>query len=105
MATCLGLFQYARLARRLTNSGATIQRIVSRILCDICGKSAKGCRDHLSIGTDTAAERITYVAKLLDRLLAAGMRVKFSKCAFGKTTVETLGLKLLITLFSCLMLT
>lgn len=80
VATCLGLFQYTRLAQGLKDSGAMLQRIVNTILGDLRGKTKQGYTDDLSVGTDTAAEHVQSVALLLDRLLDFGIHVKLSKC-------------------------
>lgn len=93
VSTCLGLFQYTRLAQGLMNSGATFQRVVNRILGDMKGVTAEGYMDDISIGTENELTHIAEVHKLLQRLLAANMRVKWSKCAFGKREVEVLGHK------------
>ena len=93
VATCMGLYQYTRLAQGLMNSGATFQRTVNRILGDMKGNTAEGYMDDISVGTNDELEHIAEVSKLLHRLLDANMRVKWSKCAFGKQEVEVLGHK------------
>jgi Reverse transcriptase (RNA-dependent DNA polymerase) len=92
--TCLGLFRYTRLAQGLINSGATFQRVVNGVLADKRGESAEAFMDDVSIGTDDERSHIVEVSKLSDRFLGSGMRVKFSKCAFGKHEVESLGHKI-----------
>lgn len=93
VSTCIGLYQYTRLAQGLMNSGATFQRVVNRILGDMKGNTAEGYMDDISVGTDDPLEHIKAVKKLLERLLEANMRVKWSKCSFGKREVEVLGHK------------
>lgn len=93
VATCIGLFQYTRMAQGLTNSGATFQRIVNVILGDIKRESAEAYMCDISVGTDNEQDHIAQVDKLLRRLIAADMRLKWSKCAFEKREVEVLGHK------------
>jgi Reverse transcriptase (RNA-dependent DNA polymerase) len=91
--TYLGLFQYTRTAQGLVNSGATFQRVVNGVLGDMRGESAEAYMDDVSVGTDDELSHRAEVSKLSDRLLDSGMRVKVSKCAFGKHEVESHGHK------------
>jgi hypothetical protein len=81
------------MAQGLVNSGATFQRVVNGVLGDMPGESAGAYMDDVNVGTDDERSHIVEVSKLLDRLLDLGMRVTFSKCAFGKHEVESLGNK------------
>eukprot|EP00173_Palmaria_palmata_P001601 Plantae.Rhodophyta-Palmaria_palmata.ctg191.p1 GENE.Plantae.Rhodophyta-Palmaria_palmata.ctg191~~Plantae.Rhodophyta-Palmaria_palmata.ctg191.p1 ORF type:complete len:271 (+),score=12.51 Plantae.Rhodophyta-Palmaria_palmata.ctg191:810-1622(+) len=45
----------------------------------------------INLGTEDEKMHIVEVGKLFDRLLESGMRVKFSKCLFGKREVTSLG--------------
>jgi Reverse transcriptase (RNA-dependent DNA polymerase) len=92
--TSLGLFQYTRMAQGLVKIGATFQRMVNGVLGNMRGESAEAYMDDVSVGTDDERSHISTVGKLFGRLLDLGMRVKFSKCAFGKREVESLGHKI-----------
>jgi hypothetical protein len=50
--------------------------------------------DDVSIGTNDECSHMAEVCNLFDLVLDSGMRVKFSKCAFGKREVESLGQKI-----------
>lgn len=47
--------------------------------------------DDLAVTSDTAAEHLINLRKVLERTWAAHLRVKLAKCAFGKRSVELLG--------------
>lgn len=91
VSTVEGLYQYTRMAQGLMNSGATFQRLVNSTLGNMRGKTAQGYMDDLACGTETPQQHINAVDELLGRLFRKGMRVKFSKCAFGKKQVDILG--------------
>jgi RNase H-like domain found in reverse transcriptase len=58
------------------------------------GESAEAYMDDVSVGTDEERSHVAEESKLLDRLLDSGLRLNFSKCAFGKHEVESLGHKI-----------
>lgn len=78
----------------LVNSGATFQRIVHKVLGDMHGETAEAYVDDVNVGTDDESTHIAEKSKLSDRLSNSGVRVKFSKCIFGKREVTSLGHKI-----------
>jgi Reverse transcriptase (RNA-dependent DNA polymerase) len=47
--------------------------------------------DDLPVGSDSAAEHLVYLEAVLERTRGAGLKVKLTKCLFGKRSVELLG--------------
>jgi transposase InsO family protein len=89
--TVMGLMQYRRLPQGLKNSPATFQRIVNTVLGDLKGNSVSGFVDDISVGTKTVKEHLDVLRKVLLRIRECGMKLKLSKCQFGKRSVEVLG--------------
>jgi hypothetical protein len=89
--TVMGLMQYRRLPQGLKNSPATFQRIVNATLGDLKGDTVSGFVDDISVGTTTVKEHLRVLREVLSRVHKNGMKVKFSKCHFGKRAVEVLG--------------
>jgi Reverse transcriptase (RNA-dependent DNA polymerase) len=89
--TVMGLVQYRRLPQGLKNSPATFQRIVNQTLGDLKGDTVSGFVDDISLGTETVGEHLMVLRKVLSRIRKSGMKLKLSKCSFGKRSVEVLG--------------
>jgi hypothetical protein len=89
--TVMGLVQYRRLPQGLKNSPATFQRIVNQTLGDLKGDTVSGFVDDISVGTETVGEHLMVLRKVLSRIRKNGMKLKLSKCSFGKRSVEVLG--------------
>jgi hypothetical protein len=49
--------------------------------------------DDLAVGSDTVGQHLTDSRAVFDRTRAAGLRMKLSKCLFGKKAIELLGHK------------
>jgi hypothetical protein len=65
------------------------QRHMSRLLGDCKYNDATPYQDDVNIASETAAEHVVSVANVLDRLEKAGMKLKMTKCRFGKRSIET----------------
>ena len=89
--TVLGLLHYTRLPQGLKNSPGTFQRIINFILGDRKRKDVLAFMNDTSVGTATDDEHLASLVSILDILLAAGVRLKLSKCAFGVRSTEILG--------------
>jgi hypothetical protein len=89
--TVMGLVQYRRLPQGLKNSPATFQRIVNQTLGDLKGDTVSGFVDDISVGTETVGEHPMVLRKVLSRIRTSGMKLKLSKCSFGKRSAEVLG--------------
>jgi Reverse transcriptase (RNA-dependent DNA polymerase) len=87
----MGLVQYRRLPQGLKNSPATFQRIVNQTLGDLKGDTVSGFVDDISVGTETVGEHPMVLRKVLSRIRTSGMKLKLSKCSFGKRSAEVLG--------------
>jgi Reverse transcriptase (RNA-dependent DNA polymerase) len=87
--TVIGLCQNCRTAMGVKNASALFQRHMSRLLGDCKCNDATPYLDDVNIASGTAAEHVVSVAKVLDRLEKAGMKLKMTKCRFGKRSIET----------------
>ncbi|XP_061774106.1 uncharacterized protein K02A2.6-like [Nerophis ophidion] len=83
-----GLFVYNRLCFGVTSAVSIFQRIMENLLKDL--DVVNYLDDLLIMGRDEA-QHLVNLDKVLQRLQENGMRVKKSKCDFGKTQIEYLG--------------
>ena len=81
--TVIGLLRYVRLPQGLKNSPAVFQRVVNAILGSRKGRDVWAFMDDISMGTQTAEAHLLCLKSVLDTFIAAGARLKLSKCAFG----------------------
>jgi hypothetical protein len=73
--------------------GAFFQRLVNKIYGGLKGVSLQAYLDDVVIGSCTPREHIEDIREMLRRTMGANLRIKFSKCAFGRREVEVLGHK------------
>lgn len=55
------------------------------------GLSVSGFADDVSMGTESAAELLVELRKVLSKVRDSGMKLKLSRCTFGCRGVEVLG--------------
>ncbi len=89
-----GLFEFNRLAFGLANAPGQFQRRMDRILSGLIGKICFIYIDDIVIFSKNAEEHARHVQLVLDRIAAAGLTLKLSKCRFGQTEVDLLGFRL-----------
>ncbi|KAK9517622.1 hypothetical protein VZT92_022975 [Zoarces viviparus] len=83
-----GLFVYNRLPFGISSAPSIFQRIMENLMK---GLPVVVFLDDLLIMGRTEKEHLHNLQKVLQRLQENGLRVKRSKCEFGKTRVEYLG--------------
>ena len=86
-----GLFQYRRIPFGLTNAPATFQRLMTSLFSGKEWPFVFIYLDDILIASKSMEDHVVHVAKVLDRLSEAGLRLKPSKCAFGQQEIDYLG--------------
>jgi len=90
--TChLGLFQYRRMPFGLTNAPATFQRLMNKLFSGCDWNFVFVYLDDLLVVSQSFEEHLIHVAKVIQRLQEAGLRLKPQKCAFAQLEINYLG--------------
>mmetsp|Transcript_7288 Transcript_7288/g.10875 ORF Transcript_7288/g.10875 Transcript_7288/m.10875 type:complete len:188 (-) Transcript_7288:2411-2974(-) len=89
--TPVGLYQYTRMPQGLKNSPATLQRVINATLGDLKGRSAFAYTDDLTVGSVDAESHFRDLREVFHRLRKKGVKLKLSKCCFGRRSVDILG--------------
>ncbi len=89
-----GFWEFNVMAFGLTNAPSTFQRLMERTLSDLNLRECLVFIDDILIFSATFEEHIERLGKVFDKLAAAGLKLKPSKCEFLKESVIYLGHKL-----------
>ena len=87
----LGFFECNRLAFGLTNSPATFQRLMQRVLGDLHLKTCLVYIDDVVVFSKSVEEHIQRLREVLSRLREAGLKLKPSKCELLQRRLKYLG--------------
>ena len=87
--TTVGLFEFVRMPFGLRNAGAQFQRNIHLILKDFSFLFVY--MDDLLIFSNSAAQHLTHLKTLFQRLDEFGIRVNAKKCQFAQEEIEFLG--------------
>lgn len=86
-----GFFKYKRMAFGLCNSGATLCRLVDQVVgCDL-EPSVFVYLDDIIVATKTFEEHVSILAKLAERIAAAGLTISVEKSRFCMKSLKYLG--------------
>ncbi|CAM4705544.1 unnamed protein product [Lepidochelys kempii] len=88
--THLGLYEFNVLPFGLRNAPATFQRLVDGLLAGL-GEYAVAYLDDVAIFSDSWADHLEHLQKVLERIREAGLTVKAKKCQIGINRVTYLG--------------
>ncbi|CAM5122719.1 unnamed protein product [Natator depressus] len=88
--THVGLYEFNVLPFGLRNAPATFQRLVDGLLAGL-GEYAVAYLDDVAIFSDSWAEHLAHLQKVLERIREAGLTVKTKKCQIGLNRVTYLG--------------
>ncbi|CAM4425854.1 unnamed protein product [Lepidochelys kempii] len=88
--THLGLYEFNVLPFGLRNAPATFQRLVDGLLAGL-GEYAVAYLDDVAIFSDSWADHLEHLQKVLERIREAGLTVKGKKCQIGLNRVTYLG--------------
>ena len=86
--TYSGLYEFKKMPFGLANAPATFQRLMENVLA---GLARKSCLDDVLVMGGAWEEQMRNLREVLDRLRAAGLRLKPKKCSFAQLEVEYLG--------------
>jgi len=90
--TChLGLYQYWRMPFGLTNSPATIQRLMSQLFSGPELTFVFIYLDDLLVASSSVEEHVLHVERVVEQIREAGLRLKLEKCHFATQKIEYLG--------------
>ncbi|CAM4601408.1 unnamed protein product [Lepidochelys olivacea] len=88
--THLGLYEFNVLPFGLRNAPATFQRLVDGLLAGL-GEYAVAYLDDVAIFSDSWADHLEHLQKVLEHIREAGLTVKAKKCQIGLNRVTYLG--------------
>ena len=89
--TSSGRYQYRRMPFGLKSSPTTFVRLMDIVLTGLLGKDVYCYIDDLIIASNTIEEHLELLEKVLQRLQAANLKLKLSKCKFLQKEVVYLG--------------
>lgn len=89
--TPFGTWQFRRMPQGLTNSPATFQRTMEKVMKGINLQEVVAFLDDLIIFSDSLEEHEERVMKVLKRIADFGLKLSPSKCKFFQTSVRYLG--------------
>ena len=89
-ATSTGLYEYRVMAMGLTNSCATFQRILNKVLEGYLEDFCLVYLDDILIYSENLEDHEKHVKLVIERLKKNGLKVKLSKCKFARTKIEYL---------------
>jgi hypothetical protein len=89
--THMGLFEFTRMPFGLTNAPATFQRLMEYVLRGLDWRVCLVFIDDIIIPAKTEDELLDRLRQVMDRLRAAGLKVKAKKCCFGMRQVNFVG--------------
>ena len=89
--TRMGLFQFKVMPFGLTNAPATFQRLMDTVLKGLQWQRCLVYLDDIIIFGKTFDDTLQNLRMVMDRLKAAGLKLKASKCQWFKRSVKYLG--------------
>ena len=87
-----GSYEFLKMPFGMINSAATLKRAMKKLLHGL--DNVEFSWDDILVHTRTWEEHIKALRELFNRLLAAGMTIRPTKCLFGVNTVDFLGHRL-----------
>ena len=89
-----GKFEFNVTPYGLTNAGASYQRMIDICLSGLPPDRVLAYMDDIIIFSKTFAEHLSMLEKVFQRLVQAGVTLKFSKCNFAASIADFLGYEL-----------
>ncbi|UYV64087.1 K02A2.6-like, partial [Cordylochernes scorpioides] len=86
-----GHYEFLVMPFGLKNAASTFQRIIQHILGELLWKGTCSFQDDILVYRKTWQEHIELLSKVFDKLRQYNMKLKLSKCIFGRTEVKYLG--------------
>lgn len=92
--TTEGLYQFKRMPFGLTNAPASFQKLINALFTGLKGLNLQVFLDDICLASDTWAEHLTLIKKVLEVIRKSKLKLKGSKCVFGAASVTFLGHRL-----------
>ena len=89
--TCHGLYEFKVMPFGLANAPATFERLMESILRGLQWEECLVYMDDIIVSGRTLAESLERLDHVFERLQAAGLKLKTSKCSFFRRSVKFLG--------------
>ena len=89
--THAGLYEFRTMPFGLCNAPATFQRLMETVLAGLTRDKCLVYLDDILVVGRTIQEHLANLRSVLQRLQAAGLKLKARKCSFMQTQVEYLG--------------
>lgn len=89
--TPFGLYEWNRMPFGLCNAPGTFQRLMERLFGDQRHQSVLLYLDDIIVYSSSVQHHLQRLRMVLERLQAAGLKVKLEKCAFFREKVQYLG--------------
>ena len=90
--TCFrGLYEFNVLPFGLTAAPPVFQELMNKVLAEAQGQYAIAFLDDIIVFSKTHEEHIEHLKKVFEKLKAAGLKLKLSKCSFCQKRVNYLG--------------
>lgn len=89
--TPFGLYEWNRMPFGLCNAPGTFQRLMERLFGDQRHQSVLLYLDDIIVYSSSVQHHLQRLRMVLERLRAAGLKVKLEKCAFFREEVQYLG--------------
>ena len=90
--TCFkGLYEFNVLPFGLTAAPPVFQELMNKVLAEAQGQYAVAFLDDIIVFPKTHAEHLQHLKKVFEKLKAAGLKLKLSKCPFCQNRVKYLG--------------
>ena len=86
-----GLFEFVRMPFGLANAPASLQRVMDFIFGDMLGRCIMIYLDDIVVFSRTQEEHVQHLQEVFTRLRKYGLRLKASKCSFGRRQIKLLG--------------
>ncbi|THD19534.1 KRAB-A domain-containing protein [Fasciola hepatica] len=86
-----GLYEFQTMPFGLTNAPATFQLLMQKVLSDLTPTKCLVYLDDIFVHSQTFQDHIETLRCIFERLQAAGLRLKPSKCHFLRARVQHLG--------------
>ena len=86
-----GVWEYNRMPFGLANSPSCFMRMIGRVMMGLTWEICLCYLDDIIIFSSTVAEHFSRLRKVFDRIRAANLTLKPTKCCFGKKEIKFLG--------------
>ncbi|XP_041434006.1 uncharacterized protein LOC121398770 [Xenopus laevis] len=87
----LGFYQFTRMPQGICGAPATFQRLMEKVLGDLCPRECLVYLDDIIVFGSTLEEHHERLIRVIDRLQEEGLKLSIDKCKFGRTSVHYVG--------------